>query len=85
MCESLVKQHIGVYAYTRRALMEWIALPPHPLELTERLEQLRALAHGLSIGVAVVEHAPGRGIDTEEDLVRANAQYQLMTSAVADT
>ena len=47
---------------------------PHPLELIERLEQLRPLAHGLSIGVADVTAVEG-GIDTEADLARANAHW----------
>ena len=68
-------QHIGVYAYSREALTEWVSLPPHPLEEIERLEQLRPLAAGLAIGVAVTSEAPASGIDTEEDLERANARW----------
>jgi 3-deoxy-manno-octulosonate cytidylyltransferase (CMP-KDO synthetase) len=68
-------QHIGVYAYSREALNEWVSLPPHPLEEIERLEQLRPLAAGLPIGVAVTSEAPASGIDTEEDLERANARW----------
>ena len=68
-------QHIGVYAYSREALSEWVSLPPHPLEEIERLEQLRPLAAGLPIGVAVTSEAPASGIDTEEDLERANARW----------
>ncbi|MEP6779541.1 MAG: 3-deoxy-manno-octulosonate cytidylyltransferase [Gemmatimonadaceae bacterium] len=71
----LIRQHIGVYAYTRQALLAWVALPPHPLELVERLEQLRPLAHGMRIGVGDIAVAPERGIDTEEDLTRANARW----------
>jgi 3-deoxy-manno-octulosonate cytidylyltransferase (CMP-KDO synthetase) len=68
-------QHIGVYAYSREALNAWVSLPPHPLEEIERLEQLRPLAAGLPIGVAVTTEAPASGIDTEEDLERANARW----------
>ena len=68
-------QHIGVYAYSREALRKWVSLPPHPLEEIERLEQLRPLAAGLPIGVAVTREAPAAGIDTEEDLERANARW----------
>ena len=68
-------QHLGVYAYTPAALARWVALPEHPLERAERLEQLRPLAAGLAIGVAVVEEAPLRGIDTEADLIAANAHW----------
>jgi 3-deoxy-manno-octulosonate cytidylyltransferase (CMP-KDO synthetase) len=74
--DGLVRQHLGVYAYSRDALRRWVSLPPHPLEVSERLEQLRALADGLAIGVAVVAHAQAaRGIDTEEDLAAANARW----------
>jgi 3-deoxy-manno-octulosonate cytidylyltransferase (CMP-KDO synthetase) len=76
-------QHIGVYAYSREAIREWVSLPPHPLEEIERLEQLRPLAAGLPIGVAVTSEAPASGIDTEEDLERANARWDaFMTGAV---
>lgn len=74
---ALVRQHIGVYAYAPAALREWVSLPPHPLELVEKLEQLRPLAHGLTIAVADVPAAPASGIDTEEDLIRANARWDL--------
>jgi 3-deoxy-manno-octulosonate cytidylyltransferase (CMP-KDO synthetase) len=67
----LVKQHIGVYAYTPDALAAWVALPVHPLERVERLEQLRPLAAGWQIGVASARHI-ARGVDTEEDLAHAN-------------
>src|SRR5947208_2521272 len=78
-------QHIGVYAYTREALREWVSLPPHPLEEIERLEQLRPLAAGLPIGVAVTNEAPASGIDTEEDLERANARWDtFMAGAVSN-
>lgn len=79
--DGLVKQHLGIYAYTRAALTRWVSLPPHPLEITERLEQLRALADGLAIGVADVANAQGvRGIDTEEDLIAANARWSSVSS-----
>ena len=63
-------RHIGVYAYSRDALMQWVALPETDLERIEKLEQLRPLAAGMSIGVAIVAAAEG-GIDTPEDLERA--------------
>lgn len=79
---SLVRQHIGVYAYTREALAQWVALPPHPLELSERLEQLRPLAHGMSIGVAVVAAGGEGGIDTEDDLRRADALFASLSDTI---
>jgi 3-deoxy-manno-octulosonate cytidylyltransferase (CMP-KDO synthetase) len=78
LLQSLARQHVGVYAYTREALQAWVAWAPHPLELVERLEQLRPLAHGLAIGVAMVPAAEG-GIDTEDDLTRANARWNTLT------
>ena len=74
-----VWQHVGLYAYEPSALQRWVALPPHPLELVEKLEQLRPLAAGLPMGVALTE-APARpGIDTEQDLARAEADWGTFT------
>lgn len=76
--DTLVFQHMGIYAARRDALMQWVSLPPHPLELVEKLEQLRALAAGLAMGVAIVE-APSWGeVNTEDDLVRANAHWAAL-------
>ncbi len=77
--EGQVRQHVGVYAYTRAALAAWVALPPHPLEQIEKLEQLRPLAAGWAMGVADVPDAPLGGVDTEEDLARANARWTTTT------
>jgi 3-deoxy-manno-octulosonate cytidylyltransferase (CMP-KDO synthetase) len=76
-------QHIGVYAYSREALREWVSLPPHPLEEIERLEQLRPLAAGLPIGVAITNEAPASGIDTEEDLAHANERWDAFMTGAA--
>jgi 3-deoxy-manno-octulosonate cytidylyltransferase (CMP-KDO synthetase) len=62
--------HIGLYAYRRTALDRYVALPPTPLELREKLEQLRALENGMRIDVAIVDAVP-LGVDTPEDLARA--------------
>jgi 3-deoxy-manno-octulosonate cytidylyltransferase (CMP-KDO synthetase) len=75
LLEARVWQHVGVYAYTRDALARWVALPPHPLERIERLEQLRPLAAGMAMGIAMIADPPRRGVDTEEDLARANAEW----------
>jgi 3-deoxy-manno-octulosonate cytidylyltransferase (CMP-KDO synthetase) len=74
-CTAPVLQHVGVYAYAPAALRQWVALPEHPLERCERLEQLRPLAAGLAMGVAVVREAPVPGIDTEDDLAAANERW----------
>jgi 3-deoxy-manno-octulosonate cytidylyltransferase (CMP-KDO synthetase) len=68
-------RHIGVYAYTPGALQRWVALPEDPLERIERLEQLRPLAAGIEIGVAVVASTP-EGIDTPEDAARAERRLR---------
>ncbi|MGN6670083.1 MAG: 3-deoxy-manno-octulosonate cytidylyltransferase [Candidatus Nucleicultricaceae bacterium] len=64
--------HIGLYAYRRKALHDFIQLPPSPLEKTERLEQLRALEAGMTIGIGFIETAPW-GVDTQADLERVRA------------
>jgi 3-deoxy-manno-octulosonate cytidylyltransferase (CMP-KDO synthetase) len=64
--------HIGLYAYRRAALARFVKLPPSPLELRERLEQLRAIEAGMRIDVAVVDSVP-LGVDTPEDLETARA------------
>jgi 3-deoxy-manno-octulosonate cytidylyltransferase (CMP-KDO synthetase) len=64
--------HIGLYAYRRAALKAFVAAPQSELEKREKLEQLRALAIGLNIHVAVVDTVP-LGVDTQADLDRARA------------
>jgi 3-deoxy-manno-octulosonate cytidylyltransferase (CMP-KDO synthetase) len=59
-------QHLGVYAYRRNFLLKIAAAPPHPLEQSEKLEQLRVLGTGGSIHVGIVSEAH-RGIDTPAD------------------
>ena len=78
-----VWQHIGVYAYTREALSRWVALPAHPLERIEKLEQLRPLAAGWAIGVALIAGPLRRGIDTENDLARANSEWTIFSGEPA--
>ncbi len=65
-------RHIGLYAYRRAALARFCAAPPSPLELRERLEQLRALELGLAIHAAIVAEAPV-SVDTAADLAAARA------------
>ncbi len=64
--------HIGIYAYRRAALERFVGLAPSPLELRERLEQLRALEAGMRIDVELVDTVP-LGVDTPEDLERARS------------
>jgi 3-deoxy-manno-octulosonate cytidylyltransferase (CMP-KDO synthetase) len=62
-------KHIGMYAYRRTFVPVFAALPSTPLELSESLEQLRALEHGYRIH-AVVTHVESIEVDTPEDLER---------------
>ena len=64
--------HHGVYGYRREALLRFTAAEPSPLELRERLEQLRALELGMSIWAAVIDEAP-ISVDNPADLERARA------------
>ncbi len=74
-----VLHHVGVYAYTPESLARWVSLPAHALERIERLEQLRPLAAGMRMGVAVVQGSVRAGIDTEADLDRANRDWPTFT------
>ena len=62
-------KHLGFYAYRKQALDRFVALPPSPLEIRERLEQLRFLENGIPINVAESPYDT-IGVDTEEDLER---------------
>lgn len=72
-------RHIGIYAYTRSALDDWVALAPSPLERLEMLEQLRPLEAGLRIGVAVVG-AADPGVDTPADALRMEDTLSRMAT-----
>lgn len=69
-----VWQHLGLYAYRRETLLRFTALPPAPLELTEKLEQLRLLHHGIRIRMAEVADK-AIGVDTAEDLELARKVF----------
>jgi len=62
---SGARRHIGLYAYRAGALQRLAALPPAPLELLEKLEQLRALEHGHAIAI-IQTQVRHHGIDTPE-------------------
>jgi 3-deoxy-manno-octulosonate cytidylyltransferase (CMP-KDO synthetase) len=66
-------RHIGIYAYRVRGLLQFAAWPPTPLETAEKLEQLRALEHGMHIHLVALAQAPPAGVDTPEDLERVRA------------
>lgn len=70
--EGPLWHHVGLYAYRRPALARFVALPPSPLEMRERLEQLRALEAGMRIDITVIDEVPF-GVDTPDTLARARA------------
>jgi len=73
--DGLYWRHLGIYAYTRDALTRWVSCPVTMAEEAEKLEMLRALQNGLTIGVALVEEDPLPGVDTMDDLNRAEALW----------
>jgi len=62
-------KHLGIYGYRRDTLLSLVRHPVSPLEQAEKLEQLRALEHGIRIAVATVEHE-GIGVDVPSDVDR---------------
>ena len=75
-----VYRHLGIYAYRAGFLREFTRLKPAAIERFEALEQLRALAHGHRISVAITKSAPHPGIDTPEDLERARSAFRKSRS-----
>jgi 3-deoxy-manno-octulosonate cytidylyltransferase (CMP-KDO synthetase) len=73
--EGPLYHHIGLYAYRRAALAQFVKLKPSVLEQRERLEQLRALEAGMRIDVEIVDAVP-LGVDTPEDLEIARGLLQ---------
>jgi len=67
------RRHVGLYAYRAGFLARFPSLAPDPLEAFERLEQLRALAHGCRIAVLTLAAALPPGVDTPADLERVRA------------
>ena len=68
--EGPLYHHIGLYAFRRAALEKFVKLKPSPLELRERLEQLRSLEANMRVDVAVVDAVP-LGVDTRAELEKA--------------
>jgi 3-deoxy-manno-octulosonate cytidylyltransferase (CMP-KDO synthetase) len=68
-------RHIGMYGYRVETLKQITSLPMAAIEKIEKLEQLRALYHGIKIRVGVLEHTPVHGVDTKEDLERVRRAF----------
>jgi len=77
-------RHIGLYGYRRRFLARLVGLEPGPLELQERLEQLRILEYGYRIKVIQTDYET-IGIDTPADLERARAYLRKFTAETQRT
>jgi 3-deoxy-manno-octulosonate cytidylyltransferase (CMP-KDO synthetase) len=70
---TLAQRHLGIYAYRVGALLQLAAQPPAPLERLEKLEQLRALEHGMDIRVAEAVATPGGDVNAAGDIERVEA------------
>jgi len=68
-------EHIGVYAFRKKALLDFSSWPPSPLEKAEKIECLRYLENGIPIRMVLTEYM-GIEIDTPEDLKRAAAMMK---------
>jgi 3-deoxy-manno-octulosonate cytidylyltransferase (CMP-KDO synthetase) len=75
------RRHLGLYAYRVSALRRLASLPPSALELLEKLEQLRALEHGMDIRVAEARVSPGPDVNTAQDLSAVEARLAAMSAA----
>lgn len=75
-CRSIIDEntyfrHVGIYAYSKTFLKQFVEWPISTLEMNEKLEQLRVIQNGKSIYLEVLKQAPPAGIDTFEDLKSA--------------
>jgi 3-deoxy-manno-octulosonate cytidylyltransferase (CMP-KDO synthetase) len=67
---AVYKRHVGIYGYRVSLLHQFVTWPPAPLELVEKLEQLRVLSQGTQIHIEAACAAIPAGIDTAQDLQR---------------
>ena len=71
-----VYRHIGMYGYRVSFLRRYSAMQPCALEMTESLEQLRALWYGVKIHMSIIDEPPGHGVDTQADVARVEQLLQ---------
>lgn len=76
-------RHVGLYVFARATLLAFAALPPSPRELAARLEQLRALDHGITVRVVITPFA-SRGVDTPDDLAALERDWDALAGRLAD-
>lgn len=74
----LCYKHVGLYVYRRNFLLEYAAMPQTFLEISEKLEQLRAIENGIRIRVVETEFE-SIGVDTPDDLAKAQERYRKLT------
>lgn len=80
--QGSIMRHVGLYVWRRAALARFVAAPPSPLELREKLEQLRALEMGMRVVAGIVDDFP-KGVDTAEHLESARAWYRAQAQGQA--
>ncbi len=73
-----IYHHLGIYAFRRDTLQKFVSLPPSNLEKCEKLEQLRALDNGIKIFTIISEKNNGIGIDTPDDLAKAEEIFKKL-------
>ena len=73
-----IYHHLGIYAFRRDTLKRFVSLPPSDLEKCEKLEQLRALDNGIKIFAIISDKNNGIGIDTPEDLKKAEEIFKQL-------
>jgi 3-deoxy-manno-octulosonate cytidylyltransferase (CMP-KDO synthetase) len=76
-------RHVGLYVYRRECLLRLAALPPTAMELSEALEQLRALEHGIRIK-AVETMFEAVGVDTPDDLARVRLLHAARAASAQE-
>jgi len=73
----LCYKHVGMYVYRRDFLLKFAAMPATFLEISEKLEQLRAIENGIKIRVVETEFE-SIGVDTPDDLIKVQEQYRKL-------
>jgi 3-deoxy-manno-octulosonate cytidylyltransferase (CMP-KDO synthetase) len=75
-------RHVGIYCFRAEGLRKFVSLPPSPLEISEKLEQLRAIENGMTIGVTLVDADPPVSVDVEEDLEQARRLFKISCGGI---
>jgi len=78
---SVLKRHVGLYAYRVSALLAWPHLATSPIELAESLEQWRALEAGWTIMTALASESICRGVDGQADLEAVRAKFSKASTS----